>query len=68
MIAGLHDLLLERERTQRPLRVGLIGAGTFGDMFLRQAVRVPNSQALPTSDPITRRWCWRGRVRPQGPS
>lgn len=50
MIAGLHDLLLERERTQRPLRVGLIGAGTFGDMFLRQAVRVPGVQLAGVAD------------------
>jgi predicted homoserine dehydrogenase-like protein len=34
---NLHALLLERESQNRPVTVGLIGAGKFGTMFLSQA-------------------------------
>ncbi|HEY3145106.1 MAG TPA: Gfo/Idh/MocA family oxidoreductase, partial [Dongiaceae bacterium] len=34
---NLHRLLLERDAAGKPLRVGLIGAGKFGAMFLSQA-------------------------------
>src|SRR6266852_2727824 len=34
---NLHNLLLEREAQNRPVTVGLIGAGKFGTMFLSQA-------------------------------
>jgi predicted homoserine dehydrogenase-like protein len=34
---NLHALLLERESQNRPVTVGLIGAGKFGTMFLAQA-------------------------------
>jgi predicted homoserine dehydrogenase-like protein len=34
---NLHTLLLERESQNRPVTVGLIGAGKFGTMFLSQA-------------------------------
>jgi predicted homoserine dehydrogenase-like protein len=34
---NLHALLLERESQNRPVTVGLIGAGKFGAMFLSQA-------------------------------
>src|SRR3954453_16219416 len=34
---NLHTLLLEREAQNRPVTVGLIGAGKFGTMFLAQA-------------------------------
>jgi predicted homoserine dehydrogenase-like protein len=34
---NLHALLLERKAAGRPVRVGLIGAGKFGTMFLSQA-------------------------------
>src|SRR6187401_2914318 len=34
---NLHSLLLERESQNRPVTVGLIGAGKFGTMFLTQA-------------------------------
>ncbi len=33
----LHDLLRERAASARPVRVGLVGAGKFGAMFLAQA-------------------------------
>ncbi len=36
---NLHSLLLAREAAGNPLRVGLIGAGKFGSMFLSQALR-----------------------------
>ena len=34
---NLHALLVERESQNRPVTVGLIGAGKFGTMFLSQA-------------------------------
>lgn len=34
---NLHTLLLQREVAGRPVRVGVIGAGKFGTMFLAQA-------------------------------
>ena len=34
---NLHTLLLEREAANRPVTVGVIGAGKFGTMFLSQA-------------------------------
>ncbi len=34
---NLYRMLLEREAAGRPVRVGLIGAGKFGTMFLAQA-------------------------------
>ena len=44
---GLHDLLRARET---PVRVGLIGAGKFGAMFLAQAIRTPGLQVLGIAD------------------
>jgi len=38
---NLHRLLLERALSGNPVRVGLIGAGKFGSMFLAQAHRTP---------------------------
>ena len=34
---NLHALLLQRAVADRPVTVGLIGAGKFGTMFLSQA-------------------------------
>ncbi len=34
---NLHSLLARRAAEGRPVRVGLIGAGKFGSMFLSQA-------------------------------
>ena len=34
---NLHRLLLERNKNNNPIKVGLIGAGKFGTMFLSQA-------------------------------
>lgn len=38
---NLHRLLLQREAAHNPLRVGLIGAGKFGSMYLAQARVTP---------------------------
>jgi predicted homoserine dehydrogenase-like protein len=47
---NLHKRLLERAEAGRPLRVGLIGAGKFGTMFLSQALRTPGLQILGVAD------------------
>jgi len=47
---NLHKLLREREASGRPLRVGLIGAGKFGTMFLAQALRTPGLHLLGVAD------------------
>lgn len=44
---GLHDLLAARET---PVRVGLIGAGKFGSMFLSQVQRAPGMHVLGIAD------------------
>jgi predicted homoserine dehydrogenase-like protein len=46
----LLSLLAARVRDGRPLRVGLIGAGKFGTMFLAQARRVPGLHVLGVAD------------------
>ena len=38
---ALFTELREREKTGNPLRIGLVGAGKFGSMYLAQAVRTP---------------------------
>ena len=47
---NLHKLLLERDAAGNPLRVGLIGAGKFGSMFLAQARRTPGLHILGVAD------------------
>src|SRR5213594_4243188 len=47
---NLHKLLLERAESGKPLRVGLIGAGKFGTMFLAQALRTPGLHLLGVAD------------------
>ena len=42
----IHEQLLERAESGRPVRVALIGAGKFGSMFLSQ---VPTTRALEVS-------------------
>ena len=46
----LRDLLAAREESGRPLRVGLIGAGKFGTMFLTQARQLPGLHVLGIAD------------------
>src|SRR5215468_6422656 len=47
---NLHNLLCERAAAGRLLRVGLIGAGKFGTMFLAQALRTPGLHLLGVAD------------------
>ena len=47
---NLYQLLLEREASGRPIRVGLLGAGKFGSMFLAQAQRTPGLHLLGVVD------------------
>jgi predicted homoserine dehydrogenase-like protein len=47
---NLERLLREREAEHRPIRVGLIGAGKFGTMFLSQVARTPGMHLLAVAD------------------
>ncbi|MGE5170489.1 MAG: NAD(P)H-dependent oxidoreductase [Rudaea sp.] len=47
---NLHRLLQEREAQRKPLRVGLIGAGKFGSMFLAQVSRTPGIHLVAVAD------------------
>jgi len=47
---NLHALLKERQANGKPLRVGLIGAGKFGSMYLSQARRTPGVALVSVAD------------------
>lgn len=47
---NLHTLLQNRADEGRPIRVGLIGAGKFGSMFLAQARTTPGIHVLAVAD------------------
>jgi len=47
---NLHRLLQQRAADGRPLRVGLIGAGKFGTMYLSQARRTPGIHLVAVAD------------------
>jgi predicted homoserine dehydrogenase-like protein len=47
---NLHRLLKQRDREHRPLRVGLIGAGKFGSMYLSQVRRTPGMRLSAVAD------------------
>jgi predicted homoserine dehydrogenase-like protein len=47
---NLYRLLLQRAEEARPVRVGLIGAGKFGTMFLAQARFTPGLHILGIAD------------------
>jgi len=47
---NLHQLLQQREAAAKPIRVGLIGAGKFGTMFLAQALRTPGLHLIGVAD------------------
>jgi len=47
---NLHALLARRHAAGKPLRVGLIGAGKFGTMFLAQARRLQGLHLLGVAD------------------
>lgn len=47
---NLYRLLQARQDARKPLRVGLIGAGKFGSMFLSQARRTPGLHLIGVAD------------------
>ncbi|MGH7126120.1 MAG: flagellar biosynthesis protein FlgA, partial [Stellaceae bacterium] len=47
---NLHRLLLQRAEAGHPVRVGLIGAGKFGTMFLAQALRTRGLHLMAVAD------------------
>jgi predicted homoserine dehydrogenase-like protein len=47
---NLHRKLLERAAAGQPLRIGLIGAGKFGSMYLSQARRTPGMKLAMVAD------------------
>jgi predicted homoserine dehydrogenase-like protein len=47
---NLHKLLSDRERQGRPVRVGLIGAGRYGTMYLAQANNIPGIHVVAIAD------------------
>jgi predicted homoserine dehydrogenase-like protein len=47
---NLYKSLQEREAANRPIRIGIIGAGTFGSMFLAQARRTPGMKLVGIAD------------------
>jgi predicted homoserine dehydrogenase-like protein len=47
---NLHRLLKERESLGTPLRVGLIGAGKFGSMYLSQVRHTPGMRVIAIAD------------------
>ncbi len=47
---SLYSQLLKRQAQGRPIRVGLIGAGKFGSMYLAQAPRTPGIHVAAIAD------------------
>jgi len=47
---NLHQMLLARAEEDKPIRVGLIGAGKFGTMFLSQVRHTPGIHLLGIAD------------------
>ena len=47
---GLYDLLEQRAQSGNPVKVGVIGAGKFGAMFLSQARLTPGIQVVGIAD------------------
>ncbi len=47
---SLHHQLLARKENNSPIRVGVIGAGKFGSMFLSQAIRIPGVHVVGIAD------------------
>ena len=52
---NLYRLLCRRAESGKPLRVGLIGAGKFGSMFLAQAQRMPGVHLVAIADLVPTR-------------
>lgn len=47
---GLYEQLQARQAQANPIRVGVIGAGKFGTMFLSQALRIPGIHVVGVAD------------------
>ena len=47
---NLHSKLQQRAADGRPVRVGLIGAGKFGSMYLAQVPRTPGVHLVGIAD------------------
>jgi len=47
---SLHAQLLARQSSNNPIRVGVIGAGKFGSMFLSQAALIPGIHVVGIAD------------------
>lgn len=47
---SLHHQLLARQSSNTPIRVGVIGAGKFGSMFLSQAAIIPGIHVVGIAD------------------
>ncbi|NCZ81572.1 MAG: flagellar biosynthesis protein FlgA [Betaproteobacteria bacterium] len=47
---NLYRMLALREANHEPLRIGLIGAGKFGSMFLSQVLKTPGMHLLAVAD------------------
>jgi predicted homoserine dehydrogenase-like protein len=47
---SLYGLLEKRQAINRPLKIGVIGAGAFSSAFLNQARRVPGIQVVSVAD------------------
>ena len=47
---NLHAKLLQRQAENRPIRIGLIGAGKFGSMYLAQIPRTPGVHLVGIAD------------------
>ncbi len=47
---SLHARFLQRQAENRPVRVGVIGAGKFGSMFLAQARRTPGLHVMAVAE------------------
>ncbi|MFM8768695.1 MAG: hypothetical protein ACKOD9_13345, partial [Rubrivivax sp.] len=62
---SLHRQLQQRAAEGRPIRVGLIGAGKFGSMYLSQVPRTPGVHLVGIADlspDAARCWSWRCRL------
>lgn len=49
---GLYEQLQERQAQNKQIRVGVIGAGKFGTMFLAQVLRIPGVHVVGVADLI----------------
>ena len=47
---NLHRMLLERAANNNPLRIGVIGAGKFGAMYIAQVPRTPGVHLVGIAD------------------